>query len=57
MTKLLEAQRNANQTMVAHMNASTAAQETQSVALAQLVENSCEGASRPTGPAHMQQPC
>ena len=39
MTKLLEAQRHANQTMVAHMNASTAAQETQSVALAQLVEN------------------
>ena len=39
MTKLLEAQRHANQTMVAHMNASTVAQETQSVALAQLVEN------------------
>ena len=39
MTKLLEAQRHANQTMVALMNASTAAQETQSVALAQLVEN------------------
>ena len=39
MTKLLEAQRHANQTMVAHMNASTAAQETQSIALAQLVEN------------------
>ena len=39
MTKLLEAQRHANQTMVAHMNALTAAQETQSVALAQLVEN------------------
>ena len=39
MTKLLEAQRQANQTMVAHMNALTAAQETQSVALAQLVEN------------------
>ena len=39
MTKLLEAQRYANQTMVAHMNALTAAQETQSVALAQLVEN------------------
>ena len=39
MTKLLEAQRHVNQTMVAHMNASTAAQETQSVALAQLVEN------------------
>ena len=38
-TKLLEAQRHANQTMVAHMNALTAAQETQSVALAQLVEN------------------
>ena len=39
MTKLSEAQRHVNQTMVAHMNASTAAQETQSVALAQLVEN------------------
>ena len=39
MTKLLEAERHANQTMVAHMNALTAAQETQSVALAQLVEN------------------
>ena len=39
MTKLLEAQRHANQTMVAHMNTSTAAQETQSVALVQLVEN------------------
>ena len=39
MTKLLEAQRHANQTMVAHMNALTAAQETQSIALAQLVEN------------------
>ena len=39
MTKLLEAQRHVNQTMVAHMNASTAAQETQSIALAQLVEN------------------
>ena len=39
MTRLLEAQRHVNQTMVAHMNASTAAQETQSVALAQLVEN------------------
>ena len=39
MTKLLEAQRHANQTMVAHINASTVAQETQSVALAQLVEN------------------
>ena len=129
MTKLLEAQRHVNQTMVAHMNASTAAQETQSVALAQLVENTrqqefnkmfnvipiydgedpdkfkpwleqlqnacrvgkrdiwevamccasgpvlevlesmdpglgwskildmCEGASRPTGPVHTQQPC
>ena len=39
MTKLLEAQRHVNQTMVAHMNASIAAQETQSIALAQLVEN------------------
>ena len=39
MTKLLEAQRHVNQTMVAHMNALTAAQETQSIALAQLVEN------------------
>ena len=39
MTKLLEAQRHVNQTMVAHMNTLTAAQETQSVALAQLVEN------------------
>ena len=39
MTKLLEAQRHANQTMVAHMNALTAAQETQSIVLAQLVEN------------------
>ena len=39
MTKLLEAQRHANQTMVAHINALTAAQETQSVDLAQLVEN------------------
>ena len=39
MTKLLEAQRHANQTMVAHMNALTAAQETKSIALAQLVEN------------------
>ena len=39
MTRLLEAQRHVNQTMVAHMNASTAAQKTQSVALAQLVEN------------------
>ena len=42
MTKPLEAQRHVNQTMVAHMNASTAAQETQSVALAQLVENTCQ---------------
>ena len=42
MTKLLEAQRHVNQTMVAHMNASTAAQETQSVALAQLVKNTCQ---------------
>ena len=39
MTKLLEAQRHANQTMVAHTNVSTASQETQSIALAQLVEN------------------
>ena len=39
MSRLLEAQRYVNQTMAAHMNASTAAQETQSVALAQLVEN------------------
>ena len=39
MNRLLEAQRYVNQTMAAHMNASTAAQETQSVALAQLVEN------------------
>ena len=42
MTRLLEAQRHVNQTMAAHMNASTAAQETQSVALAQLVENTCQ---------------
>ena len=39
MNRLLEAQRCVNQTMAAHMNASTAAKETQSVALAQLVEN------------------
>ena len=39
MNRLLEAQRYVNQIMAAHMNASTAAQETQSVALAQLVEN------------------
>ena len=39
MNRLLEAQRYVNQTMAAHMNASTAAQETQSVALAQCVEN------------------
>ena len=39
MNRLLEAQRYVNQTMAAHMNALTAAQETQSVALAQLVEN------------------
>ena len=39
MNRLLEAQRYVNQTMAAHMNASTAAQETQSVALAQLMEN------------------
>ena len=42
MTKLLEAQRHVNQTMVAHMNALMAAQETQSIALAQLVENTCQ---------------
>ena len=39
MNRLLEAQRYVNQTMAAHMNASTAAEETQSIALAQLVEN------------------
>ena len=39
MNRLLEAQRYVNQTMAAHMNASTAAQETQSVALTLLVEN------------------
>ena len=39
MTRLLEAQRHVNQTTAAHMNALTAAQETQSIALAQLVEN------------------
>ena len=39
MNRLLEAQRYVNQTMATHMNALTAAQETQSVALAQLVEN------------------
>ena len=39
MNRLLEAQRYVNQTMAAHMNASTTAQETQSIALAQLVEN------------------
>ena len=39
MNRLLEAQRYVNQTMAAHMNALTAAQETQSIALAQLVEN------------------
>ena len=39
MNRLLEAQRYVNQTMAAHMNALTAAQETRSVALAQLVEN------------------
>ena len=39
MNRLLEAQRYVNQTMAAHMNASTAAQETKSIALAQLVEN------------------
>ena len=39
MNRLLEAQRYVNQTMAAHMNASTAAQEIQSIALAQLVEN------------------
>ena len=42
MNRLLEAQRYVNQTMAAHMNASTAAQETQSVALAQLVENTSQ---------------
>ena len=42
MNRLLEAQRYVNQTMAAHMNASTTAQETQSVALAQLVENTCQ---------------
>ena len=42
MNRLLEAQGYVNQTMAAHMNASTAAQETQSVALAQLVENTCQ---------------
>ena len=39
MNRLLEAQKYVNQTMAAHMNALTAAQETQSVAFAQLVEN------------------
>ena len=39
MNRLLEAQRYVNQTMAAHMNASTATQETQSVVLTQLVEN------------------
>ena len=39
MTRLLEAQRHANQTMAAHMNASTATQETQSIAFFQLVKN------------------
>ena len=39
MNRLLEAQRYVNQTMAFHMNASTAAQETQSIALAQFVEN------------------
>ena len=39
MNRLLEAQGYVNQTMAAHMNALTAAQETQSIALAQLVEN------------------
>ena len=42
MNRLLEAQRYVNQTMAGHMNTSMAAQETQSVALAQLVENTCE---------------
>ena len=42
MNRLLEAQRYVNQTMAAHMNASTAPQETQSIALAQLVENTCQ---------------
>ena len=39
MNRLLEAQRYVNQTMAAHMKASTASQETQSIALAQLMEN------------------
>ena len=39
MNRLLEALRYVNQTTAAHMNASTVAQESQSVALAQLVEN------------------
>ena len=39
MNRLLEAQRGVNQTMAAHMNATVAAQETQSEALVQLVEN------------------
>ena len=42
MNRLLEAQRYVNQTMAGHMNTSTAAQETQSIALAQLVENTCQ---------------
>ena len=39
MNRLLEAQRGVNQTMAAHMNTTVAAQETQSEALMQLVEN------------------
>ena len=39
MNRLLEAQRGVNQTVAAHMNATVAAQETQSEALVQLVEN------------------
>ena len=39
MNRLLETQRYVNQTMAAHMNTSMAAQETQSVALAQLIES------------------
>ena len=42
MNRLLEAQRSVNQTMAAHMNATVAAQETQSKALVQLVENTCQ---------------
>ena len=39
MNRLLDAQRSVNQTMAAHMSATVAAQETQSEALVQLVEN------------------